>query len=689
MMTNQDNPSFKQRSPGIFQFDDARMVFLDIESGFWSIRRQVEALLGPYLTNSIFQQAGVNGGASFAKSFLSGKVDERSTRFQACLQAFQAAGFGQFEIKNMDWSLGRIVIRATDAFEAWITIRNCQTSQQPVCSYTAGVLIGFFNVISSRRDVVCIEHHCQALGDEFCEFELLPAAESNGRTMVAFTPNPKLGSQTNFLELLFDRMPMGIAIFDRQYRFQRYNPTWEKFSNCYAPPSANPLAPGVYYFDLLPGSEPIVIPLFERVLAGETIRQEALRFESGGIVSYWDVVLAPLTENGEVSSILNVTIDVTEQVRLRQNLEQRVEERTRELQILLNVASTANSLLGLDELLATTLDQLVALVGASRAGVVLLNELTGELEARIIRPELTVMPEVFAPMLQTCEKVIATSKPLLVTPELERGLVEPGALLPIRIRGNAIGVLVIIGREGDVFNEAQLPLFNSIADQLSIAIDNARLFDQARQSAILAERSRLARDLHDAVTQTLFSSSLIADVLPKLWERNPEAGKQKLEELRQLTRGALSEMRTLLMELRPSALAEADMDELFRHLVNAHVSRGRLKIRFETQGEETPPIEVKEVFYRVAQEALNNIEKHAGAQEVLIRLRKNEGSVELLIRDDGCGFDPEAVPQEHMGLGIMRERANGIGARLTIQSAPGKGTELMMYWKEKEKRDDK
>jgi signal transduction histidine kinase len=262
-------------------------------------------------------------------------------------------------------------------------------------------------------------------------------------------------------------------------------------------------------------------------------------------------------------------------------------------------------------------------------------------------------------------------------------------LLPLKVRERVLGVLAIIGAEGESFSEQQLALFKSIADQMSVAVENTRLYEKAEQMAVASERSRLARDLHDAVTQTLFSSSLIADVLPKLWEQNPDAGRQKLEELRQLTRGALSEMRAMLMELRPSALAEADMDELFRHLVNAFVGRSRLKVRFEAQGEGTPPINVKEVFYRVAQESLNNIEKHADAKEVLIQLKSSEGHHELIIRDDGRGFIMEAVSQDHLGLGIMQERAENIGALLNIQSSLGKGTEVMLFWESQEKHNDK
>lgn len=173
---------------------------------------------------------------------------------------------------------------------------------------------------------------------------------------------PGHGQQANLLELLFERMPMGVAILDRQYRIQRYNPTWGDFAVRYAPLTGVPLAPGVGYFDHLPGSEAFILPLFERVLTGETIQANSVRLESGGIVTYWDIVLAPLAENAEVVGILNVAVDVTEQVQLRQTLEQRVEARTQELQVLLDVSATASRSLNLTELLQKTLDRVVSLV---------------------------------------------------------------------------------------------------------------------------------------------------------------------------------------------------------------------------------------------------------------------------------------------------------------------------------------
>ena len=369
----------EEEQSGVLRFGGARMALVDIEAGFWALRRQMEALIGERLTNSVLQQAGANGGASFAKSFAGQVGMDKSTLFFACVKAYQTAGFGQFEVISLEWPIGRVQIRTTNAFEAWMYQRQRDVPDAPICSYSAGVFVGFVNILGDRRDVVCIEHTCQARGDEACLFELLPASQAGGQTAVPFRPDPGLGRQLNLLEMLFDHMPMGIAVLDREYCIQRYNPTWDDFSARYAPPSGVPLAPGVCYFDHRPGTESAILPMFERTLAGETVRQNNVRLETEGIVTYWDVVLAPLVEGNEIVGILTVSIDATERASLRQNLEQRISARTQELQMLLDIAATANSSLNLDEMLTKALDLLVDLVGASRAGVSLLDEKTGKL----------------------------------------------------------------------------------------------------------------------------------------------------------------------------------------------------------------------------------------------------------------------------------------------------------------------
>ena len=498
------------------------------------------------------------------------------------------------------------------------------------------------------------------------------------RLPTAASPDP--GQRADLLELIFERLPMGVAILDREYRVQRYNPTWGSFSERYAPATGKPLTPGVGYFEHLPGAEGTVLPMFERVLAGETIGANGVRLESGGIISHWDIFLAPLVEKDQIIGIVNVAADVTESVSLQQNLEQRVEERTRELQMLLDVSAVANSSLNLDETLERTLALIVALVGASRAGVILRDEQTEDLRPHALHPLRSIAPSDLARMLAACRAVADSGESLVIAPNRDQGLVEPGALLPLRIRDRNLGVLAIIGSEGTVFSWAQRALFQSIADQLSVAVENARLFAEVEQIAVTAERNRLARDLHDAVTQTLFSASMIAEVLPKIWERNPEEGHRRLEELRQLTRGALSEMRTLLVELRPAALVDTDLGDLIGHQVNAFIARTRLAVEYQRHCTHNPPPEIKDAFYRIAQEAFNNIAKHAEATRVSVALTGDLAHTHLTIQDDGVGFDPHLAEHEGLGLGIMQERARHVGARLEIASRLRSGTRLQLSW---------
>lgn len=491
---------------------------------------------------------------------------------------------------------------------------------------------------------------------------------------------PGLEQASTLLELLFERMPMGVAVLDRQFRVRRFNPTWGDFAARYTPPSGAPLTSGVGYFEHLPGTEAVVLPLFERALAGEVVQANGVRLDSGGVVTWWNIVLTPLVENGETVGLLNVAVDVTEQTQLRHDLEEQVRARTQEIKLLLDVSATANRSLHLEEMLRITLDLIVPLVRASRAGVLLQDAETGELIPHTLRPERAVAQEEMPDLIEAARQVLDRGETLYVAPDIARGLREPGALVPLQTPDTKLGVLVIVGPEGGRFGEAQIALFQSIADQLSIAIENARLFAQGEQAAVAAERNRLARDLHDAVTQTLFSAGMIAEVLPKIWERNPDEGHRRLEELRQLTRGALSEMRTLLVELRPAALTDTDLGDLLGHQVNAFIARARIPVEYDRDCSHNPPVEIKEAFYRIAQEAFNNIARHAEAGRVRVALACAAGRAELTIEDDGVGFDVDAHDHEGLGLGIMRERARSVDARLEIHSRPRQGTRLRLAW---------
>ncbi len=253
--------------------------------------------------------------------------------------------------------------------------------------------------------------------------------------------------------------------------------------------------------------------------------------------------------------------------------------------------------------------------------------------------------------------------------------------VPVAVEEALYGAITLYYNHPRQFSDEEIELIESFAHQTALAIANARMRDQVGEIAIAAERRRLARDLHDAVTQTLFSASLIADVLPKIWERKPEEGMRRLAELRELTRGALAEMRMLLLELRPSALIDTELTVLLRQLAESVTGRARTPVVVEIEGDCELSEEVKVTLYRIAQESLNNVAKHAGATRAAIHLNCRPAEIELKISDDGYGFNPEDVPPDSLGLGIMRERAEAIGANLRIKSEPGEGTEVTVVWR--------
>jgi signal transduction histidine kinase len=255
--------------------------------------------------------------------------------------------------------------------------------------------------------------------------------------------------------------------------------------------------------------------------------------------------------------------------------------------------------------------------------------------------------------------------------------------VPILVQELVYGGMLLYYGHPRPFSDEDLELATLFGEQAALAVENSRLREQVERTAATAERGRLARELHDAVTQTLFSASLIAEALPRLWEQHPEEGRRGLEELRQLTRGASAEMRILLLELRPAALVEKPLGELLRHLTDAMTGRARVPVVLSVEGNSSLPSNQQIALYRIAQEALNNVAKHAQASEANVRLHCLPGEVILSVRDNGQGFDPSRGQRGQLGLRIMRERAEAIGARLDVRSEPGHGTQIVAAWSDR------
>jgi signal transduction histidine kinase len=221
-------------------------------------------------------------------------------------------------------------------------------------------------------------------------------------------------------------------------------------------------------------------------------------------------------------------------------------------------------------------------------------------------------------------------------------------------------------------------LLKAIGHQIGVAVENAQLYEQAQQLAIIKERSRLARDLHDSVMQSLYGATLYAEAAARqLTSGDRDMAVGHLREIRGTTQEALREMRLLIFELRPPILKQEGLVAALQARLEAVEARVGLETQLQAETNGRLPRQVEEGLYRIAQEALNNTLKHAQARHVVVRLDRTDGHVSLEITDDGCGFDLGAA-QEHGGFGLcgMEERAMRLGGKLTVASEPGTGTKI-------------
>lgn len=248
-------------------------------------------------------------------------------------------------------------------------------------------------------------------------------------------------------------------------------------------------------------------------------------------------------------------------------------------------------------------------------------------------------------------------------------------------RDNVLGVLRVDHTEPDHFDAERARLLTAVASQTALAMRHAHLLARERDNAAAAERNRLARDLHDAVSQTLFAANLLAGTLARD-AALPEAAREQAVTLSRLNQGALAEMRMLMFELKPDAVATLPLAELLQQSAAALAARGGLEVQVHIDPTEPPPA-VRVPLYRLAQEALSNVARHSGAHLVHLQWRSPvAGRGVLSVRDDGHGFDTTEEHPGHYGLTNMHERALLLGATLHIDSTPGTGTtvEVEVSW---------
>lgn len=427
------------------------------------------------------------------------------------------------------------------------------------------------------------------------------------------------------------------------------------------------------------------------LLTGHNDRKIAMQALQAGAVDYIDKLeIRP----GTLERIIGYAIERSRNLQQLQHALEAEQQQRVLAEALLDSAAALNSTLKFDEVLKRILINVGNVIPHDFANIMLIKngyaQVVGchgyapEIEAQLYETRFQVSET------PSFNHIVTTQQPIVVTDtrEYARWVSLPISYVtvsyigaPIILENEVIGFINVDSARSGFFSDEHSSRLKVFADQAAIAIKNAQVFEQAQELAAAEERQRLARDLHDAVSQTLFSANVIAETLPLFFERKPEEVQTGLVQLAKLTKGALAEMRTLLVELRPNALIETDLSVLLNHLVNGFRTRTNAEIILSINGTEnalTPNVKIN--FYRIAQEALNNVIKHARATQIEITLNWWAEGVLLSIQDNGGGFNLEHIPADHMGIRIMRERAANANIALEITSAINQGTMIVTSW---------
>ena len=384
----------------------------------------------------------------------------------------------------------------------------------------------------------------------------------------------------------------------------------------------------------------------------------------------------------------------------RASLEQAVEERTRELSTVLEVSKKVTSTLELEPLLEVILDQIKTVIPYSGVAIFTLQD--GQLEA--VAYQIPGLPGLVHPIHLTLsnagiyQEVIQARNVIIYddingNSPLARALNETDEMpikinfsharswigIPLVVKDRVIGLLSLTHSQPGYYNQQHARLALTIANQVAVAIENARLYEQAYDLAALEERQRIARELHDSVTQLLYGIRLYSTAAShSIRENNLTQVEQHLAEIKENALQALQEMRLLIFELHPPMLKEAGLVAALQTSLDSVEARTGLQTDLKVDGGITRlPTSIEVELFRIAMEALNNLVKYARAKRVTVNLRSTDGRVYMDICDNGVGFDLSAAKFSNgLGLRNMEERARRMGANLEITSAPGIGTQV-------------
>ena len=382
------------------------------------------------------------------------------------------------------------------------------------------------------------------------------------------------------------------------------------------------------------------------------------------------------------------------------SLFEQTERRTRELTALLEVSRAVASTLDAREVLGAILGQLSAVTEHTGSAILLVQDDAFEIvEAESVtgtRAEIGArIPFDVAPVLSAAMRKgdtviiddVRADEPLAadyraaisaigLLDQPPFNVIRSWMAVPLGLKDRVLGVLTISWTEPAYFTEDHARLARAFADQAAVALENARLFEQAGDLAALEERQRLARDLHDSVSQALYGIALGARTARTQLDRDPAKAVEPVEYVLSLAEAGLAEMRSLIFELRPESLESEGLVAAIRKQAAVQEARHGIAVTCDLGDEPDVSPEAREAVYRIVQEALTNTLKHAKAANVRVTLRPEKGRLLAEVADDGIGFDPDRDYAGHLGLHSMRERAARLGGELRIESNPGSGTRV-------------
>jgi PAS domain S-box-containing protein len=447
---------------------------------------------------------------------------------------------------------------------------------------------------------------------------------------------------------------------------------------------------------------------WELILAGETFRGRFINKKKNGELYHEEKTVTPIKDRaGQITHFISTGRDITRQVQTYQDLERRVEnysrtsaelyeqgeQRRRELEALYRADEQLYRHLRLDQVLQALVDVVVDILNADKASVQVWDPIKARLEVRAARgysPEMLTVMSDYKPGDGIAGNVFKTGETIAVADAFDA---PPPADRIARVEGirSVLSVPITIGEQifgvfgmdycsPRTFSIEDKRLFTALAQRAALAINNARLYEQAEQAATLVERQRLARELHDSVTQSLYSLMLLAEAGRRLASRGDlDQSMHHLNRIGETAQQTLKEMRLLVFEMGSLDMQSGGLVEALQKRLNLVEKRSGIQADLLVEGELGLTAVQEEEVYRIISEALNNSLKHSGSKEVTVRILSAAGRVEIDVADNGKGFMQEKLAElGGVGLASMRYRAEKIHADINIESSPKTGTTLRL-----------